>query len=1103
MGGDELTGLAALRFNYAQVADDVWHPSPFHVESLHRHAVGDILDGLIEAEESLGGSPIGLVLQGQRGAGKTHLLGWARRRVHEEDGYFFLISLLDARDFWESVAISMLDGLSRPMPDGRSQLAELLWRLAVLADTPPDARAAVTGETPLTRDALDAFIGALRRYDREAGRARDTARALVLRACADPAAQDVGDAYLSSSPAGEAGERAAWGFTTVRRTAQEVVGDLSRLLALTGPSVIAVDQLDVLLAQSAIAANGSISVVPGTGSDAWREALIVEQVAGGLMELREVTRRTLTVVSCLPSTWILIQKQATGTVRDRFRLTLPLGMIPDPETGAALIEKRFATQYRAAGFAPPYPTWPVRPEAFARAAEYTPRQLLIRIDEHVRSCLTTGVARELESLGATGPVVPADPQDGPVAVPVAVPRVVRTPPRLTTEPGPADELAALDVRFAQLRAKAQVADALDPATEDATMPALLTAGLAAWIMERGEAAGRVFGLDPLPSAKPPLHARLRRTLDELVEDEAHWSFRAIAAAHPVAALNRLKAASVMAGLDAAVPKRRLFVLRNHDWAKGPRTREALDAFERAGGRVVRIVEEDLRIFSALRQLIDDGPAHLRAWLSARRPASEVKLFGEALSDAGEGPGDAVAPYVAAPAAVPDEEPVRIPAVRTANSDRTRGPRTERVPSLTSSLARRHHTPDVSPYLTIGTTVPDDAPARIELETLRKHTAIFAGSGSGKTVLIRRLIEECALQGVSTIVLDPNNDLARMGERWPEPPADWAPGDAGRADDYFAGTDVVVWTPGRDRGRPVSFQPLPDFAGVADDEDEFQEAVEAAVASLIPRAKLEGTARKAHLGRAVLREAVTLHGRRGGTGMQGLINLLSALPDDVSRIEGAFRIAAELAQNLNAAMVIDPLFGGGGQPVDPGVLLTPPPGKRARVSVISLAGLAGDAQRQSFVNQLQLALFAWIKRNPAGDRPLGGLFVMDEAQTFAPSGAMTPCTQSTLALASQARKYGLGLVFATQAPKGLHNRIPGNAATQFFGLLNAPVHITAAREMAAAKGGEVPDISRLGAGRFYAATEGSPFRKIRTPLCLSHHPKSPLTTEEVVALASRD
>ena len=106
--------------------------------------------------------------------------------------------------------------------------------------------------------------------------------------------------------------------------------------------------------------------------------------------------------------------------------------------------------------------------------------------------------------------------------------------------------------------------------------------------------------------------------------------------------------------------------------------------------------------------------------------------------------------------------------------------------------------------------------------------------------------------------------------------------------------------------------------------------------------------------------------------------------------------------------------------------------------------------------------------------------MDEAQTLAPSGAMTACTQSTLALASQARKYGLGLVFATQAPKGLHNRIPGNAATQFFGLLNSPVQIAAAREMAQAKGGDVPDIALLKSGQFYVAAEGRRFTKIQHP-----------------------
>jgi DNA helicase HerA-like ATPase len=166
-------------------------------------------------------------------------------------------------------------------------------------------------------------------------------------------------------------------------------------------------------------------------------------------------------------------------------------------------------------------------------------------------------------------------------------------------------------------------------------------------------------------------------------------------------------------------------------------------------------------------------------------------------------------------------------------------------------------------------------------------------------------------------------------------------------------------------------------------------------------------------------------------------------------------------------------------------------------VISFVGLSSDGQRQSFVNQLQMALFAWIKPNPAGDRPLGGLFVMDEAQTLAPSTGNTPCTASTVALASQARKYGLGLVFATQAPKGLHNQISGNATTQFFGLLNAPAQIDAARELAQAKGGRLPDIGLLGSGQFYAAGEGFWFVKVATPLCLSHHPKAPLSPEEVV------
>jgi hypothetical protein len=285
---------------------------------------------------------------------------------------------------------------------------------------------------------------------------------------------------------------------------------------------------------------------------------------------------------------------------------------------------------------------------------------------------------------------------------------------------------------------------------------------------------------------------------------------------------------------------------------------------------------------------------------------------------------------------------------------------------------------------------------------------------------------------------------------------------------------------------LAFQPLPNFAAVRTDPDEFLAAIDIAVAALAPRAKVDSETAKSQQGQAVLRDALKYwvdEGEQGG--LSGFVTLLAELPEGVTTLGKGSKLASEMADTLRAAMVNDPLFGGGGTPVDPGMLLTPAAGKRARVSVVSMIGLISDEQRQGFVNQLQMALFAWIKRNPAGDRPLGGLLVMDEAQTLAPSSGSTPCTASTLALVSQARKYGLGLVFATQAPRGLHNQIPGNAA---------------AREMAQAKGGRLPDISLLTAGNFYAAAEGVSFRRITAPNCLTHHPKAPLTPEEVVQRA---
>ncbi|MEU9889435.1 DUF87 domain-containing protein [Sphaerisporangium sp. NPDC051011] len=1089
MNSDERRALQALRFNYAVAPDDVWRPSEFHIDGLHRATAQALIDGVTEASDSVASSPIGVVIEGQRGSGKTHLVGWVRERVQNEGGYFFLVGLLDARDFWDSVLVSMLDSLARDV-DADSQLRTALRKLSSLVGVPRLERLQLIGHSPLTKASLDGFVDALRRYDDRIGReTRDTLRALVLLASDNFHGQDIGSSYLACQPEEEPGERAAWGIQKSTKSPQEIVRDVSRLLAMTGPSVIAVDQIDSMLLRSSMSAAKA-----GMQVDR-REALAIDHIAGGLMSLREYTSRTLTVLSCLPTTWALIKNVAIDSFRDRFREVSHLQSIPSAKIGRELVEKRLGNRFKAIGFHPPYPTWPVKPSAFEDAPDFTARQLLIKIDHHVRACLVADEVRELGHL--VDPIDLGDP----------MPDLVIDPPGLI----------AMDKRFAELKSLAVVGSALEFESEDTVMPALLSAGLAAWIAGQG-AAGREFSQDAPPSAKPPLHARLRRTLNEESEEEAHWAFRAISSRNALASLNRLRTASVAAGLMSGSPARRLFILRNGDWSGGPRTQEAVAEFERAGGRTLPVDEEDLKTLAALRDMFVENAPDLPAWLLARKPADDVKLFTEALAevwsvpdarrddaatgDSGEADGRDGGGGQGGKGAVRPPKGGLGPGGATALEGVGALHSAAVAGSVADSVADPVTGSAVGSVVTLGTTFVEGAPVEIELEALRKHTVIFAGSGSGKTVLIRRLIEECALNGVSSIVLDPNNDLARLGDAWPEDPPQWGPGDAAKAKEYLENTDVVVWTPRRDAGRPLTFKPLPDFSGVVDDPDEFGEAVDSAVESLAPRAKLVGGAAKVHQGLAVLREALVYYARRGPTSLKGLIEVMAALPEGVSELKNAEKLAADIAENLTAAMVIDPLFGGTGTPVDPGVLLTPAKGKRARVSVVNLAGLPSDGLRQGFVNQLQMALFSWIKRNPAGNRPLGGLFVMDEAQTFAPSGAMTACTHSTLALASQARKYGLGLVFATQAPKGLHNRIPGNAATQFFGLLNAPVQITAATELARAKGGAVADVGHLGTGEFYAALEGGGFRKVRTSLCLSHHPKSALTGDEVIERARR-
>jgi hypothetical protein len=612
--------LAQIRFNSVEAPDDVWLPSAYHVDGLHERAEKRLRAGIQDAKRSKGTSPIGLSLQGRKGVGKTHLLGTVRRAVQAEGGYFFLVEVSTGPAFWEDVAEALRGDLLRPADDGTLPLVALLDRLAAAAGLPPATADALAGRTEVHRDQVEALLTALKRVSPQVAReSSDVLRALVLYAADDSTVSQVGQDYLSGSVEqpddGTTPIRGTWGLPAAAASHRAIVSGLSRVLALTGPSVIAVDQLDSLVDEASLAAAGSRIDDP----DLEQEIVLI---AGGLMQLRDATRRTLSVVSCLPSTWNLLHAVATDTVVDRFTNTPILGSITSPDLARSLIAKWLDVVYKPMLFTPPHPTWPVAPAAFDPPwRQITPRQLLQRIQQHAEVCLD-GPIRELATFDKRPEPPPEpDPRPDDRSADVAEPAY----------------FADLDRQFAELRAGADVEAALDEATGEVIMPSLVHAGLSTWITEFGN-DDTSWGTEPQPDGGP-LHAVLRRTVNEEQDVIERWLFRCIVPQHGNKIIRKVREARSAAGVRPGGRNRHLVLIHHgpKGWTGG-KTKLEVDALEQLGSPRLDVTADDIRTLWALREMTATQNYELLRWLVARRPASRTSIVRAILPPAAGGGG---------------------------------------------------------------------------------------------------------------------------------------------------------------------------------------------------------------------------------------------------------------------------------------------------------------------------------------------------------------------------------------------------------------------------------------------------------------------------------
>ncbi|MCJ2038586.1 DUF87 domain-containing protein [Methylobacterium sp. J-059] len=1047
---DALDALRRVDFDWVRTLDSIWIDAPptgAPNEALVPALVADLRAEARTPDQRAKGR----ALVGQPGIGKTHLVGQLRREVWRQGGWFVPLDVLGLTDFWRSAALSFVTALLQAMPDGRRQSDAVLAGVARRFKVEAQVEAAFNTPNMDARRIVDVLVRALMSVD--AARALkhlDVFRALCLLRSQDFSAVGLAHAWLQGYDA-DPGERAALGFKTPPPAPIDLVRGMCWIMALSGPTLIAIDQIDGVIEASRLAATDDLDGAAG----------LAEVLGAGLLELHTVCDRSMTVVTCLPESWARLGERTTGATRHRFTDDIYLRGMSDRTAAAALIVGRMRPACLEAGFTPPFPSWPYSEAAIAAAAEagMMPRTILMRCDAFRRACLAEGRVSLCDDL--TGRIEKVD--------------------RDTSE---------TLFNLAGAKARAEIGDLLDG--EDDALAEVLRAAFDLYALEDDPDDALDVASKGEPEQRiPPLHGRLTLTHRDENDRERHVCYRALLHQNAIAFQARLRAALTASGISARMPGRELLIVRRGPVPGGAKTKQLVDLFTAANGVLIDPDEDDLRTFVALRDLRDAASAEGRldrfeAWLRAGRFVRATALFQRAgLGEPDAGPRRSPASAVEAPPVMPRE---------TASAGAGHAPLRLR-PDRGEDRPRPNGEANAAPSeIPIGHRMSAGGePVTLPIRLLPRHTAIIAGSGSGKTVLLRRLVEEAALAGIPAIVIDPNNDLSRLGEAWPERPGRFTADDDAKARVYRARVEVVVWTPGVHAGNPVFLSAMPDFRGLGDDRDERQQAVEMAAETLGP---LAGA--KKELQRGVLADALRLFAADGGGDLAAFTALLADLPDDVSRIREAGKLAAGMADQLHAAVATNPLLKAEGAALDPAILFFG--GDRTRISVINLAGLGSDAAREDFVNRLQMALFGWVKRNPS---PRGLLYVVDEAQTFLPAQRQALSLGSGIKLVAQARKYGLGMIVATQVPRGIHNQVVSNCTTQVFGRQSAPATIAAAQEILAASGGTAADIGKLGAGEFYFSTEGSgrPV-KLRTPLCLSHHPANPPTPEQVVDIARR-
>ncbi|MGC8564805.1 MAG: ATP-binding protein [Thermoplasmata archaeon] len=291
---------------------------------------------------------------------------------------------------------------------------------------------------------------------------------------------------------------------------------------------------------------------------------------------------------------------------------------------------------------------------------------------------------------------------------------------------------------------------------------------------------------------------------------------------------------------------------------------------------------------------------------------------------------------------------------------------------------------------IGLLYNHTIPIYLDINALvQKHISILAKTGGGKSYLTGVIIEELIKHNVTTVVIDPHGEYTSL--KYPAQQI-----------------KIMEKFSVKPRGYPdriIEFSP-----DITTNKD--AKPLKFTLSQITPRELLSlinFTDFRPYL--VPLRKAMDyLKSTKGNFNLKDLINVLEKEGD-----------SATVSALINALSLLNEegIFADVGTKIDDIV-------QRGKVSIINLKGVSPDIQ-EMVVQRLASALFELRKRDALP--PL--MFVVEEAHNFIPQQGKALSSKIMRTIASEGRKFGLGLCIISQRPAKVDKNILSQCNTQII------------------------------------------------------------------------